>query len=48
MELLFGKLEFFKISGPEGKKESQSFGTGKFFLSWARLFKAGLDKSGLA
>ena len=48
MELLFGKLEFFKISGPEGKKESQSFGTGKFFLSWARLFKAGLDKPGLA
>ena len=48
MELLFGKLEFFKISGPEGKKERQSFGTGKFFPSWARLFKAGLDKSGLA
>ena len=41
VELLFGKLEFFKIS------ERQSFGTGKFFPSWARLFKAGLDKSGL-
>ena len=47
VELLFGKLEFFKISGPEGKKR-QSFGKGKFFQSWARLFKAGLDKSGLA
>ena len=39
VELLFGKLEFFKISGPEGKKERQSFGTGKFFPSQARLFK---------
>ena len=32
VELLCGKLEFFKLSGPEEKKR-QLFGTGKFFPS---------------
>ena len=26
VELLFGKLEFFKISGPEGKKKDSHLG----------------------
>ena len=47
VELLCGKLEFSKFQGLK-KKKRQLFGTGKIFPSWARLFKAGFDKSGLA
>ena len=49
MELLFGKLEFFKISGPEGKKKKTVIWDRQVLPVLGQVVqKAGLDKPGLA